>query len=492
MGIIQRQSLKYTIVSYLGVFIGIFSVVFVYPLDHEIYGVANFILASAAVLAPLMSLGYSTVAIRYFQAFKKQQGNLNGFLVFLLSRLAVGIAAIIIIFLSLGDQFYTVFPTLPESDQDYRFHIILTAIFWSILVLLTNYANNALRIVWPQLFETLIKISLPALVLSYYFEYINEQIFVWGLVVNYFIIAVAIVVYLKKLGLLDLTIDFSFFTTARKKEIRTYAGYSLLTVFGSLLVFKIDTIMVTAYLGFGQVGYYGILVTLANVVHIPLKAVGRISNPLISKHMEEENIDEIKKIYQQSSGLLVIAGLFVFLLIIVLFPEITRLMNEGSVYNSLWIVLFILGLAKVIDVSAGVNSSILTYSKYFRYNLLTLIILGVLNITLNVFLIPTYGLTGAALATCISIAAFNVVKMSIIWVKLRIQPFQMSSLYATILFVLIYGISLYFPQAENVLISIMYKGLILVILYVGLTYLLGISKDFNNIINDTIKKRLSR
>ena len=42
MGVIQRQGLKHTIVSYFGVLIGLFSTIFIYPRVPELYGLFIF------------------------------------------------------------------------------------------------------------------------------------------------------------------------------------------------------------------------------------------------------------------------------------------------------------------------------------------------------------------------------------------------------------------------------------------------------------------
>jgi len=42
MGIIQRQSIKNSIVSFAGVLIAVVSTLYIYKLDEEIYGFAHF------------------------------------------------------------------------------------------------------------------------------------------------------------------------------------------------------------------------------------------------------------------------------------------------------------------------------------------------------------------------------------------------------------------------------------------------------------------
>ena len=60
MGIIKRQSIKNSIVNYVGVFIGAISVIFIYPLiDKEDLGSIQFTLNTAILFAPFASVASS-------------------------------------------------------------------------------------------------------------------------------------------------------------------------------------------------------------------------------------------------------------------------------------------------------------------------------------------------------------------------------------------------------------------------------------------------
>ena len=60
MGIIARQSSKKTLVSFIGVFIGAISVLFIYPNDKEIYGLALFLFSMSNLLMVVLSVGQHT------------------------------------------------------------------------------------------------------------------------------------------------------------------------------------------------------------------------------------------------------------------------------------------------------------------------------------------------------------------------------------------------------------------------------------------------
>ena len=59
MGVVLKQSIQNTVVTYLGFFFGAINTLFLYTkiLPDEYYGLVTFILASGAILMPLMAFG---------------------------------------------------------------------------------------------------------------------------------------------------------------------------------------------------------------------------------------------------------------------------------------------------------------------------------------------------------------------------------------------------------------------------------------------------
>ena len=81
MGIIKRQSIKNSLVSYLGVGIGAISSIFIYTLiDKTDMGIIQFAISTAAFFAPFASFASSMTATRFYPLFKTEDGKDNGFL----------------------------------------------------------------------------------------------------------------------------------------------------------------------------------------------------------------------------------------------------------------------------------------------------------------------------------------------------------------------------------------------------------------------------
>ena len=82
------------------------------------------------------------------------------------------------------------------------------------------------------------------------------------------------------------------------------------------------------------------------------------------------------------------------------------------------------------------NSEIISYSQYYRFNIISVLILVVLNVSLNwYFLTQTeIGILGVAIASFIAMTLFNLAKLIFIYKKFGILPFDKS--YAKLIFVL--------------------------------------------------------
>jgi hypothetical protein len=67
----------------------------------------------------------------------------------------------------------------------------------------------------------------------------------------------------------------------------------------------------------------------------------------------------------------------------------------------------------------------------------------------NLILIPLYSYNGAALASLIALAGYNVLKFGFIWWKLDLQPFDFRSLGILLVSVLIYFVVSQIPVIEG-------------------------------------------
>lgn len=108
--------------------------------------------------------------------------------------------------------------------------------------------------------------------------------------------------------------------------------------------------------------------------------------------------------------------------------DLIHILPNGHKLSGIQDVLGLLLIARLADAVTGVNHHILNFSKHYRWELWLLLGLIILNLGFNIILIPKWGITGAAMGTCVSVCLFNIAKTTIIYFKTGLQPYSRSML----------------------------------------------------------------
>ena len=141
----------------------------------------------------------------------------------------------------------------------------------------------------------------------------------------------------------------------------------------------------------------------------------------------------------------------------------------------------ILGANVLFNMATGFNSEIISYSKYFRFNIISVLVLVVLNISLNVYFLTqtNLGIIGVAFASLIAMTLFNSFKLYFIYSKFGILPFDKK--YAQLFFViLVITSAIYFlPEFSNHFVNLFFKTGLNIALIVLLTYKLKLVFSLN-------------
>lgn len=160
------------------------------------------------------------------------------------------------------------------------------------------------------------------------------------------------------------------------------------------------------------------------------------------------------------------------------------------------LVVFFIGLSQLFNVAMGVNGAIILNSKYYRFDLYANLFLLVVTFLSNYLFIPDssplkelgiVGINGAAFATALSIFLFNFIKFVFIYVKVKLHPFDIKTLYSILLLLFVYyvvdSLSLDFNPYLNILLNSSISLIIFVpiLLYTKLSLeLLSIYNNFKN------------
>lgn len=495
MGIIQRQSIKNSIVSYAGVFIAIFTTLYIYKLDEEVYGFASFLYSTAILLSPFASLGLITSIIKFFPKFSERKEAYFNSLFLLL--LAANLLFVIFFFLfreSIFTLFYQIGFDPNGLIRDYAWVIIPLCLVINLNLLFIGHAANMLRIVVPEIINNLgYKIFLPIIVFAGYKGFIDKSEIAISILLFFVFVSILLCIYLLKIGGVGFRKGLvSFDGSELKSEMAKFSLFSGLNNLGSSLAFRIDIIMVSTMIGWEAAGIYGIIVFLSNVIEVPRKAISRIAAPIINKAWTENDISEIKTIYQKSSINLLLIGILISFSIWFSLPFLDTISSGEDRFVIYRYVFLYLALGKLFELLTSVNSEIIGYSKAYKYNLVFLLILGSANVVLNLFLIKTYGIVGAAIATTCSYLLFNLFKLVFIGSNYKIYPFTRKTLLLIFVGAILFVFVTVCPLPESFVLTPIIRVIVFCSLYIPLVVLLKISPDANKILFDVIERLTER
>ncbi len=303
---------------------------------------------------------------------------------------------------------------------------------------------------------------------------------------------IILLIYTNFIGQLFIRPNFAVFKSKYLKGLLVFGGFSLLGNASNIMIMNIDGLMLSAYKGLGQTGIYTIAFFIATVIEIPKRSLSQSVISLVSEGNKNHDINTLENLYKKSSVNQLIIGALIFIGIWASIENIFHLMPHSEIYiQGKWVVFFI-GLGKLFDMATGINGEILGTSQYYKYDLVFLVSLGIVAIITNMIFIPIYGMTGAALASAISVFCFNTARFFFILTKMKIQPFSLD----TIKVLMICGVTLFFnyivPVQNNIFIDIIIRSVLISLIYGGLIILTKSSQDINNTLLKLWKLFISR
>jgi O-antigen/teichoic acid export membrane protein len=491
MGIVIRQSIKATIVSYVGACIGALLVIYIYPksLTPEQLGLTRILTEAALLFSSFAQLGTSSIAIKFFPYFKDSKNNHNGFQFIVLFLPLIGFIMFVGVFLLLKSEIISIFLEKSNLFTTYIILVIPLAFFWMYNTIYETYSSLLQRIVFPKLIkEILVRILTIAAILLFFFKLITLTQFVFIFVSIYGIATLLNIVYVNSLQKINLNPNFKFLKNPLRGEMIRFMSYVIIVGIGSSISSKIDVFMVSQKINLTGTGIFTISFFIASFIEIPSRVIFQITTPFASDALKNNDLKLVDSLYKRVAiNQLLIAG-SIFLLIWANADNIFMVMPNGHVYETGKFVILFVGLAKVFDAATGINASILGNSKYYYYTLFFIFILAFFTITNNLFFIPLYGIVGSAIATAISIFLYNAILVWFVWWKMKIHPFSKQTLKALLILTLVFFINIYFYKFSNPFVDGIVRSVCLLTIFIIAIIKLKISDDLNKTLFSLLKR----
>lgn len=466
----------------VGILLGFLTSAILLPnyFSKEENGVLTLLQSYSLIYSQFALMGVHTAVLRFFPHFKNESTRNGGFLTIMSGFAMIGITFFTLVFFVTRPYFDSLFQKSPLFEPFYILLLPVTIfyVYYSVFDVYSTSIQKPVRgFFLKDVLQRLLIIGIILLIMIYHFSF------------SFFVMLYCIVLCVPTFLLFILLVfekQFSFrfisWSEVRKFRSQIYkvGGYSMLLGISWVGITNLDAIMIERMLNLELVGVYGRTMYFGLLVAIPYRAIHKVASGHISEAFKENRLDTVKEIYYKSCINQFILALLIFGGIWLNIDNVFHILPES--YKQGKYVIFYIGLGNLISMLGGVNTAVISFSPYFRWNTYLVVILLILVAVTNLIFIPLWGLTGAAIATALSLFLYNFMMWVLLWIKYGFQPFNLKFPVILMVFALAYGLAYIFPSMHHFFIDLCLKSIVFFVTFSVFTIRLKLSPDINNML----------
>ncbi len=501
MGIVFKQSFKNTLIIYLGFLIGGINTVVLYTrfLGAEYYGLATYVFSASNIIMPITAFGVHYTIIKFFSSYtsKIERDKFLSTVIFLPLLIAIPIGYF-------WDFFHNwIMDYVAKSNskenliiENYTIHIYIIAVACAYFEVFYSWAKVQMQSVFGNVLKELYnRVAVMVMLFAVFYQAISKEEFIIYMSMAYVLRTLLMMLYAFYLY----TPKFTFSFPENFKEVLRYSFYIILAGSASAVILDIDKVMIPGKDGFETAAYYTVAVFIGSFIEAPSRAMGQILQPLTSKAINENNVQETESLYKKSAiNLLLVGGLF-FVLVNCNVEELFRLMPDKNYAEGGALVVLLISLSKLFLMSLGSNGAIINNSKFYRITLPVGVGMAFTVYFLNKYFYNTLGLgtAGLALATLITMFVFNLFKLWFVKEKFSMTPYTSKTLLMIVIIIIMYlGFNFWnFSVPEfyvldfpiHPIINILLKSIIIVLIYLFVVIKFSVSEQINSLVKKYLK-----
>lgn len=488
MGIIQKQTLKGSVYSYIGVLIGFLNMAILSPkiFSAEQIGLTQVMLAITTILSQLGNLGFIDLSNRIFPWFRDVATKNRGFLGLGLLITVAGTVIVVLLLIFNVDLVVNTYADSTSLLDDYSSLLPLLLVF----IIWVTFFDNYVKILYNAVLGTflrdlLIRVFNLLLIGLFFFGGIDFDMYVLLYVLNQGLPSLVVLVFwlvTKKefvIGKFWLWID-----RPMVKQLFSLSIYGFIVGLSGIAISNIDKFLIYYYIGLEPAGIYTISFFFATLIMIPGRSLGKIAIPLIADAWKRNDLLTIGEIYTKSCvnqiaiGVLLVAGI---------------IGNLDNIYRILppeysggeWIIILI-SMANFISNASGASLYIIGASEYYRYQTWLMLFLIVVVVVANMLLIPVMGIEGAALASLIVMIFSTGAKAYIIYIKTRLWPYRRKDLLTIAVGAAVTVVAIQMPQLP-LIPDIILRSAIITLPFLLAVYFFNLSEEMKKIMDEAMR-----
>jgi O-antigen/teichoic acid export membrane protein len=205
------------------------------------------------------------------------------------------------------------------------------------------------------------------------------------------------------IGLRFLDLHLVSFGYRHLKSLFVFAFWSFLTTGGSLVFTQADTVLIGYFMNNADVGVYRVALGLALMVGITTAATREVLYPRVSRWNQNRETGLIERSLSRAFTYSLLFAIPVFIGGLILSDKLLFYLY-GTEFARGSTVLIILLAVQMISIFQSFFASYLNAMDFPKEVFKITLITAVINIIMDIILIPVYGIEGAAIATLITIS----------------------------------------------------------------------------------------
>ena len=211
------------------------------------------------------------------------------------------------------------------------------------------------------------------------------------------------------------------------KKLWAFGRFGMLSNLGSMLMQRVDLLLLGAWVLPGQLAVYNVATRLVGYLDFPLNALGLTFAPKIARAHCEGGIPKVKILYEKSVALLLLITLPMGLAVVLGAGWLVQSI-AGPAYQDAVLLVQVLVVASVVKPWGRMFGVTLEAIGLPAWNFRMLLVSCLINGGLNLLLIPVWGIFGAAMATGLSLII--TVSVGHFWLRRALPVRPLAPIYA--------------------------------------------------------------
>ncbi len=191
-----------------------------------------------------------------------------------------------------------------------------------------------------------------------------------------------------------------------------------------------DVLLLGALRDSETAGVYAVATRLVALAALALPPILAVGTPAFAAAVARGSRSEQQRRYATMTGWMARVALPGLVALIALPRDVLALFGPGFAVAATATV--VLAAGKLVDAGTGPTAMMLTLTGRLTVNVVDNIAALLLNIGLNIALIPRHGILGAAIAWAVSIWALNIARTVQVWLAAGLLPFSLGVLRALV------------------------------------------------------------